>query len=255
MEKIKVISMGGTKKIIDQERTNNNERFSFYKSENGKVTYKIVKDIEAIFTREKYSKLFEYLDSQEEKLTDNLKFDVEIDYVTLESLLEYYRRNGDFESIDKELGTNIFNLLTDISQGYYFYPVDIADNFLNDNTLKKLNIFYSENEKFALYCHKNEYSSLIIFELKNKKRDIKYILRNIYNYIDDEDNVKREIAQKIIAEYENLSYKNISDKSKEEIYYKMAKINKDIDKIMKNPNEVNSNGDIIETCYDIILKD
>ena len=195
-----------------------------------KITYRAGKEVGNIFNISRYNDIFKLIKKMESNIKEKLPISVELNFITLEALKIYQEENGDFSKLEEILGNNLFYLLNDISMYNISKSSKIADTYLNDDALKKLNDFYNNNLDIVLFAYEKNCSSLYIFDILQSNKNY-VLLNNLYNAIRGNESLKKSIASKLILDFEALKKNSLSDKRKEELYYKMERINKKFNSI------------------------
>lgn len=216
-------------KIVKEKIERRSPDYCFHKNSIN-ITYKTGKEIGNLFNIAKYNDIFLFIRNLESKIKEKLKFNVELNFITLEALKIYQNEYGDFSKLENTLGTNVFYLLNDISLYDITNTEKIVDEYLNDSIIEKLNDFYNNNEDIVLFAFSRNCSSFCIFNIIEKNMNYS-LLDNLYFEIKNNSVLKRTIAAKIIIDFESKKRNMTSEKSKEELYYQIEIINKRFDSI------------------------
>lgn len=216
---------------------------------NRKVNYKFGKERANLFDIPRYKDVFTFIKRMENNIEEKLPISVELDFITLEALKIYMDENGDFSKLEQTLGINIFYLINDISLFHITKARRIIDDYLNDTVIKDLNNYYNNNLDIVLSAYQKNCSSLYIFDIL--ERDKKYsLVNNIYDSIKEKDPLKRNIASQLILDFESQQCKSISEKGKEELCYKISRINKVFNSI--DYNDFKNINISIDNVYDYL---
>ena len=218
-------------KKVEEKIQRRSPKYCFQK--NTKVTYKVGKEIESIFNISRYNDVFLFIKKMENSIREKIPFNIELNYITVEALKSYKNDYGDFSKLEKTLGSNFFYLLNDISLYNLAKVQKIVDEYLNDTAIKNLNQFYNANKDIVLYAFERNCSSLYIFDIIDKNKTYK-LLENLY------DEIKfnkcnncfiRNVAAKLILDFESKKKIITSEKGLEELYHYIEMINKYFDSI------------------------
>lgn len=213
----------------------------------GKVVYKVQSP--DILDMDRYKEIVKVFETLETKLNKPLVFNVHLDYMTMDAL-----RSIDVEALSNIIGTKLFYLINDIVIRKNLYDSKvISDSYLSISRFKQLKEYYTDNEDFVLECFTKGYSSLPLFEVlyQNKKSSI--LLDEIYSTLRSKQTnlLKRKLACNLVVDLENELFFTRSDKTKEDIYYKVGKINKYLNEL--DDNDIMSLSNItIDNVYFLI---
>ncbi len=232
-------------KVLYSGQTKKGENIIVH-SAKGKVNYIASRENMHIFKTQRYTNIFKLLDSLEDTLNNPLKFLVSVDFMTMEAFMEFLEYN-DIDLLKKSIGTRIFELVNDLSvQRKSLSSKHIVDEYLNVYNLNQLKEFYDTyNEKVLEYFNKN-YSSLPLYKALYDKERESTLTSNITKCIKDNSSsdLKKNLACDLLVELGNKSYYYMSDKTIEELSYKIYYINKFFDKIKDEDISLLSNLDI-----------
>lgn len=213
-------------KKVEEKIQRRSPKYCFQK--NKKITYKVGKEIESIFNIPRYSDVFLFIKNMENNIREKIPFNIELNYITVEALKLYKNDYGDFSNLEKALGSNFFYLLNDISLYNVAKVQRIVDDYLNDATIERLNKFYNTNKDIVMYAFEKNCSSLYIFDIIDKNKTYK-LLENLYNeikYNKCNNRFIRNVAAKLILDFESKKKNITSEKGMEELYYHIEMINK-----------------------------
>lgn len=222
------------------EQTNYSDRYVFYKTKKGCVTYKVTKQISDIFLTARYQPIFSLLNVLEDKLNEPLTFTVELDYITLEGFKRCFDGENGYENLQKILGSRIFELLNDLSIRKTTISAEkIQDNYLGATDLQNLREYYDKYHDIVMDCFSKNYTSLCIYDVIYRNKCSARFLNNFYDAIrnknnDEESTIKREYASMLLVEYLAEMSGQSSERTREEMTYQMAKINTDFKKLDKD---------------------
>lgn len=198
-----------------------------------KVTFKLSKNMIDIFSNPLYAKFFKLLRKISNELDEELEFYVEVDYMTLEAFKVYISMYG-YEKLHENIGTKIFELMTDLTlQGFCYTPKNIADRFLTNTDLNNFKEYYANNKDVVYRSFKNGYTSLYNYEIMYKEKNPNSILSNLFSIIADKSQpkLKRDFASNLWIEFQNELSKAITERSKNNLCNSIIKINNNINKI------------------------
>ncbi len=219
------------KKILDGNLPSDSNKYNYVKSPSGKVTYKVLNTVVGIFEYQPYKKFFRMLVKLENSLNENLPFDVELDYITLEVIRHYIDSNG-YKDLESKLGTKIFMLLTDITrQNMALCVDDIYTRYFTPSSLSQLIDFYNKYEEQVLNCYKKNYSSLYLYDYIYPKAAGIKLLENMTNVLSDENesNIRKDFVSTLLIEYKNEMHKTQSERVHDELSYDIIRINNHLD--------------------------
>ena len=241
--------------VLFSRQTKKGENVIVY-SKKGKVAYIATWNSKHIFSMKRYNDVFLLLNSLEDKLETPLDFNVSVDFMTMESIMEFLKYNT-ANSLKDTIGIRLFELINDLTvQRKALSTKHIVDQYLSISELKKLKAYYDKyNKKVKEYFNRN-YSSLPLYNVLYNKEKQSSLTSNIIDAITNENysSNKKALACDLIVELGNKDYYFMSDKTKEELGYKMYYINKSFTKINDNdikklkPNKLN-----IDYLYSILV--
>lgn len=224
-----------SKRIAGYEPEKFQDKYCLIKSDLGRVTYKVISTQTNIFNYPNYKKFFKMLKQIEAELDSDLPFYVSIDYITIEAFKEYIQSHG-YEKLKAIIDTKIFELLTDITlQTNIFNIEEIAKRYITDKDLINFHEYYALNSNLVLYNFEKQYSSLYLYEAIYKEKSPNEILANIYNLINDsKSSIRQDFAKNLIISFKNELSSIESEKKREDLFYYIVCINKNIDKFNEN---------------------
>ncbi len=224
-----------------------------FKSRKGKVNYLVTESNTHLFDNLKYAKIFEQLSICEDKLVEPLEFEVQISFITLEAIYNFYN-DAEIENLVNELSTGIFMLINDLSHSYLnMSSEELADKYLYSKTLEKLKKFYTEYYEEVIECFKNYQSSIPLFEIVYEAKT-PAVMSKFCELIRNENThqVTKRIACAMICEFANTAPTLISSKEKEEYYYQMSFANSHVGLLEKYIWENDSYNHTIESYYNYL---
>lgn len=200
-----------------------------------------------------YKEIFDELSSIEKKLDKPLDFDVQLDYIVLNSFKESFT-SDELKTLADTIGIRIFEFINDLSLRKNIYETkSISDKYLYNDTLKQLKEYYETNHELILDCFKKGYSSLPLYDVLYDSKYHNSLLSEIYKVLENPELCKRkkELTYGLIIYVENELHLIQSEKLRDEFYYEMRLINKNYNKILQE--DICSLSDIsIEKLCDIV---
>ena len=129
--------------VLFSRQTKKGENVIVY-SKKGKVAYIATLNSKHIFTMKRYNDIFVLLNSLEDKLETPLDFNVSVDFMTMESIMEFLKYNT-ANSLKDTIGIRLFELLNDLTvQRKALSTKHIVDQYLSISELKKLKAYYDK---------------------------------------------------------------------------------------------------------------
>lgn len=236
------------------------QKISYLGSSRGLVTIKGHGIEESVLNGNRYKNVFELFSLMENNLNEEIKCDIALSYISLETIVKVFTEIDDkketFNFFTKNITPrNFFYLINDIDTQQIYHSSDkIYQVFLsNSEELRKLNEFYNEYQDFIENSFSHNLPSIYVFIKKDELLDTnKYeYVKNIGNALKkDSDYKDKMLAFNIINEYYSLKANTqLRDSAREDLFYKVIKINKNWDKIKK---ETNAQFYSIDGIYSII---
>lgn len=210
-----------------------NEKGIYAKSQIGKVTYMVAHVSKDTLSKKRYDKFFNMLDELEKKLPSELEFCVPLDYMTIGAFV-YYFDEKDLKEIAKIIDIRVFELLTDVYLRKNLHDTKkIADNYLDKSALEKLKEYYDKNHEFVLNSFSKGYSTLSIFDMLNTKYSVSYPISNLCECIrlNNLESPLSQLAAKLVIELDSDFHTFQSESAREDLFYEIYYINKNIYKL------------------------
>lgn len=244
--------------------SNEKQNICYLCTEKGKVTLRGI-GINNAIDNKRYNEVFDLIATMENKLDNNINFNINISYIELEALVKVYLEMQDDKQAKEFFLKNIspknfFFLINDLdNQKFYHSSRKIYTLFLSSTSeLKALNDFYNEFSDVIdnSFKHKHNISNLYVYFKREDfldKDKYKY-LRNIGNALNGNDKKEKEISFHLINEYYTTKMKSyLSDSSRDELFYKIQTINDNWSKIMKEieSSEYSNEYSNIDKLYDL----
>lgn len=202
-------------------------------TKNGKVTIKGIGTADSI-ENNRYSGVYNLMSIMESKLDKEINQDISLSYIGLESLVKVFTEMENEEEAIEHFTNNIsprnfFYLIHDIDiQNFYHGSDRIYRRFLsNTEVLKELDAFYNEFEDVLEESYRHNVPCIYAFIRRHDLNDKNNTyLCNIGNAINSKSKAEKELAFNLINEYYGDKTRcYLSESSKEELFYKVKKIN------------------------------
>ncbi len=202
-------------------------------------------ELKGAMSNSRYMPIFLLFKTMENNLTEDVNFNVNVSYLTLEAMHKALVEIGNYEDFVSLFEKNIeplnfFRLINDLGrQGKYRSGRQVSNIFFTSaTTLKKLNSFYNEYNDIYDYCIIYKYTLLYLFSMSDK--ELPTMLKsfdNLRKYFQDNDEnnfQKRHIVSCLFNELENeVNRCGVTESTKDEFYHKMQKINDNIEKLFR----------------------
>lgn len=236
------------------------QKISYLGTNRGLVTIKGHGIEESVISSNRYKKVFELFSLMENNLNEEIKCDIALSYISLETIVKVFTEIDDkeetFEFFTKNITPkNFFYLINDIDTQQFYHSSDrIYQVFLsNSEDLRAINEFYNEYQDFIENSFSHNLPTIYAFIKKDELLDpnrYEYA-KNIGNALKKDAEYKEKmLAFNIVNEYFTLKTNTqLRDASREELFYKVTQINKNWDKILK---ETNAQFYTIDGIYSII---
>lgn len=231
--------------VLSADRNDSNKYYFVNRNgKNSKVTYKISTSNKSIFENKLYKEIYDFLDEQEAKLEKKLPYYISVNYLTLEHFRKYIKENG-LETFTKNFDNCIFKFMNDITcQNIASNYREVCDYFLNDHSIALIKEFYSNYKVEVRECRRTNRNPIYLFCALN---DISFGLCGLNDLLSKlKDDSKSEVQKKYILSVLNnflsdIRRPDISERSKEDLYYEIVRISDRIDEftdaIILNPEE------------------
>jgi len=214
---------------MSQKKVNKSKKTS-------KVNYILPDNFEKMLKEtSRYKDLWKEIKEKEEMLTEKLSFTVEIDYLTLESLLliSSSERKPNISILKNE---HFFLYLNDLSlQRTFGKAIRIFDEFIVDSFISNMKNIYTKNIKLIKKLLTEKISSFYLVDIMNGNPPRTY-MKNICNAIKNDgygNESLKNVCEELLIQYFNLQ-KYEYGKDKENTLHMIARIDEKLYEIPEN---------------------